>query len=271
MLAGGNLGRFHGSRGGGIRLSPTIGTFDGSSGRRRAHGTEGATSVAIGVGILGSGYMGRTYAFGLKEINHDARLVAVAGRHAGAAARGRLRRRRRPDAGGADREAGRRCRGHRHAPLDAPAADARRGRGRKARLPREADGPDRGRVRRDDRRRRPGRRRALRQQDHAPPRRRPDDPPIDRRGRDRRRPDDPRHVPDRRLRRAVEGVAHGSRRGHALARLRRPWLRHRPLAQRRRRRARLRDLPVVPGRAHPRSRAAWSSSSWRTASSPSSG
>ena len=33
----------------------------------------------LGVGILGSGYMGRTYAFGLKEINHDARLVAVAG------------------------------------------------------------------------------------------------------------------------------------------------------------------------------------------------
>ena len=33
----------------------------------------------LGVGILGSGYMGRTYAFGLREINHDARLVAVAG------------------------------------------------------------------------------------------------------------------------------------------------------------------------------------------------
>ena len=35
--------------------------------------------MALGVGILGSGYMGRTYAFGLREINHDARLVAVAG------------------------------------------------------------------------------------------------------------------------------------------------------------------------------------------------
>ncbi len=35
--------------------------------------------MELGVGILGSGYMGRTYAFGLREINHDARLVAVAG------------------------------------------------------------------------------------------------------------------------------------------------------------------------------------------------
>ena len=35
--------------------------------------------MTLGVGILGSGYMGRTYAFGLKEINHDARLVAVGG------------------------------------------------------------------------------------------------------------------------------------------------------------------------------------------------
>jgi predicted dehydrogenase len=35
--------------------------------------------TTLRVGILGSGYMGRTYAFGLKEINHDARLVAVAG------------------------------------------------------------------------------------------------------------------------------------------------------------------------------------------------
>jgi predicted dehydrogenase len=34
---------------------------------------------SLGIGILGSGYMGRTYAFGLKEINHDARLVAVGG------------------------------------------------------------------------------------------------------------------------------------------------------------------------------------------------
>src|SRR4029077_17716171 len=44
----------------------------------RRTGRQGG-DVALGVGILGSGYMGRTYAFGLKEINHDARLVAVAG------------------------------------------------------------------------------------------------------------------------------------------------------------------------------------------------
>ena len=37
--------------------------------------------MALGVGILGSGYMGRTYAFGLKEINHDARLVDAVGDH----------------------------------------------------------------------------------------------------------------------------------------------------------------------------------------------
>ena len=35
--------------------------------------------MALGIGILGSGYMGRTYAFGLREINHDARFVAVSG------------------------------------------------------------------------------------------------------------------------------------------------------------------------------------------------
>jgi predicted dehydrogenase len=35
--------------------------------------------VSLRVGILGSGYMGRTYAFGLREVNHDAHLVAVAG------------------------------------------------------------------------------------------------------------------------------------------------------------------------------------------------
>ena len=35
--------------------------------------------MALGVGILGSGYMGRTYAFGLREINSGARLVAVSG------------------------------------------------------------------------------------------------------------------------------------------------------------------------------------------------
>ena len=35
--------------------------------------------MTIRIGILGAGYMGRTYAFGLREINHDARLVAVAG------------------------------------------------------------------------------------------------------------------------------------------------------------------------------------------------
>ena len=56
--------------------------------------------VTLGVGILGSGYMGRTYAFGLKEINHDARLVAVAGGTRAAAAGGRLRRRRRSHARG---------------------------------------------------------------------------------------------------------------------------------------------------------------------------
>ena len=111
--------------------------------------------MAIGVGILGSGYMGRTYAFGLKEINHDARLVAVAG--------GTRAQQLAADYGAdavptpealiarPDVDAVVIATPHStHLPLTL-AADG----GRQARLPREADGPDRGRVRRDDRRGRP--------------------------------------------------------------------------------------------------------------------
>ena len=110
----------------------------------------GGGSVSLGVGILGSGYMGRTYAFGLKEINHGARLVAVAGGSARAAARGRLRRRRRGDARGPDPAPRRRRGDRRDAALDAPAVTllaAAAG----STLPREADGAYGGRVRPDDR------------------------------------------------------------------------------------------------------------------------
>ncbi|MDQ3812308.1 MAG: Gfo/Idh/MocA family oxidoreductase, partial [Chloroflexota bacterium] len=33
----------------------------------------------LGIGIIGSGYMGRTYAECVTRYNHDARLVAIAG------------------------------------------------------------------------------------------------------------------------------------------------------------------------------------------------
>ena len=93
------------------------------------------------------------------------------------------------------------------------------------------------------------RRRAQRQQDHAASRRRPDRAPADRRRRDRRRPHDPGHVPHRRLRRAGQGVADGPGRRHAVARLRRPRLRHRPLACGVGRRPRVRAVPLLPGGA----------------------
>ena len=106
----------------------------------------------LGFGILGSGNMARVYG--------DA--LTTQGRPAAGSSRSRWASRAEslaaeygvdaePSRRGAARAHGRRRRRDRHAALDAPAARARGGRGRQARLPREADGARRRGVRPDHR------------------------------------------------------------------------------------------------------------------------
>ena len=144
----------------------------------------------ITFGILGSGNMARVYGDALTTQVPDGRLTAIALGTRAHAAGGRVRGRRRGVDRGPRRPGRRRRRRHRHAALDPPAAGAGRGRRRQARLPREADGPRRRRVR-PDHRRLPGDRRAADDRQADPPH-----GDVDaRQGVHRRGPDRPDPVP----------------------------------------------------------------------------
>ncbi len=212
--------------------------------------------TSVGMGIIGTGYMGRTYAACLTRHVPDARLVAVWGGGRAPALAAEF---------GVEAEASleallgaagpRRRRDHlaAHRP---PRPGDRRGAGRQARLPREADGHLGRRLRRDHRGLHGGRRQTDGQLRDPLPARADGHETARRRGRDRVDPDDrdARHVDlvpargrhrrgDRAGHHPEEGVGIRSRRGLAVPRLGRPRDRRPALADRGRGRPRLRRLP----------------------------
>ena len=212
----------------------------------------------IGMAVIGTGYMGRTYAACLTRHVPDGRLISVwGGKRAPALAEefGVEADESLADAAG---PAGGRGGRHHLAAHRPPAAGRGRGGGRQARLHREADVGLGGRLRRDHRRLRRGRGQAHGQLRHPLPARAEGHEAARRRGRHRRRPDhrdarDVDRVPARGHRRRgdrpgdhpEEGMGVGPGRGLAVPRLGRPRDRRAALADRLRGRPCLRRVPHV--------------------------